>query len=766
MTTVVRACLTTLAASVLLPLVLSAQAPDLGFDADAEMTIDADELSYDARTNTISASGEVEIRHGETVLRADRVEVNRQTQEASARGDATLVNPNVTIRASEMNIHLLEETGVLREVEIESQTMGYTLRGKQIEKREGQKYHILDGWFTACQCADPEAPIPWSVSGDTLDIDLEGYGEVRGGRFLVRDVPVLYLPRAVFPASRERQSGLLFPRVGFSNRRGLQLLQPVYWAIDRSQDATFTVDLETAQRVGIIGEHRYALDRLSGGEMQVLYFNEAFRGRATGVTVGGSTEVDVPENRWGVIGQHVYESGDTAVFADLLLVGDDAFLREINTFTLDEAADVTLRTRPFTTSRLGALRRWNRGYGQIEGVYHQNLVGGEAYVLQNTPRATLVGQKQLGLGLLGVLDSSVVSFERSTGITGARVDVAPRLDLRLPLGNSLDSSVSAAFRETAYVLTQDQMFGGFNGAATGAEAETLIDLPSTSSREAVELRGRVASGMSRIFDFERFGLQKLKHTIEPQVEYLYIPSINQDELPLFDGDDRLAQRNVVSYGVASRFLGKRSAASGDAAVDGDGDEVFELARVSLVQSHDFTGEVPKAGREDVRNHWSDIDFAMRVHAGPGTSLRLLSTYDPTRADLTSATVGVLLREPDWFFAESDAWRWVRRSNFAVQYRFIANNSVPDTSTVEQLDSGVFVRLTDRVGVRYSSRYNLAADRFLSNFFGLSYFSACDCWNIDMGISDRANPNEVQFQMQVGLLGFGSSDGGSRAGMRN
>lgn len=751
-----------LAALGILP--VAGQTPDLGFDRDAEVTIDARELSYDAATNFVTATGDVEIRHGETVLRADQVNVNRVTQEASAIGDAVLTNPNVTIRASEMTIHLLNETGTLTDVEVDSQTLGYSLRGEKVEKKEGQRYHIANGYFTACRCADPDAPVPWSVRGDSLDIDLNGYGEVRGGRFLIRDVPVLYLPRAVFPASRERQSGLLFPRVGFSNRRGLQVLQPWFWAINRSQDATFTFDIETAQRVGMIAEHRYALDRKSGGEMQVLYFNEAARGKARGVTIGGSPEVSVPENRWGVIGQHLYEAGNTEVFADLLLVGDDVFLREVNTFTLDDAEDVTLRTRPFTTSRLGAVHRWSRGYGQVEGVYHQNLVGNEAYVLQNTPRAALVGQKQLGLGLLGVLDSSVVSFERSTGITGARFDVAPRLEMRLPLGPSFDGAVSAAFRETAYALTQDQMFGGFNGAATGAESETLIDLPSTSTREAVELRGRVATGVSRVFDFEKFGLTKLKHTIEPQIEYLYIPSVGQDDLPLFDGDDRLASRNVVSYGVASRFLGKRQSDTAD--FDGDGDEVFEVARVSVVQSHDFTGEVPKAGSEDVRDNWSDIDLAMRVHAGPGTTLRLLSTYDPTRNDLTSATVGVLLREPDWLLPESEMLRWVHRSSFAVQYRFIANNSVPNTTTVEQVDSGLFVRLSDRFGVRYSSRFNIAADRFLSNFFGFSYFSACDCWNVDMGISDRANPNEVQFQMQVGLLGFGSSDGGSRAGLRN
>ncbi len=739
--------------------------PGFSFDRDAEVTIDAREISYDRRTNNVSAAGDVEIRHGETVLRADRVDVNRETQEASATGSATLTNPNVTIRASEMKINLLEETGTLRDVDIQSEAHGISLQGEKIEKSEGQRYHIEDGRFTTCRCKDPDDAVPWSISGDSLDIDLEGYGEVRGGRFRVKDVPLLYIPRAVFPVSQERHTGLLFPRLGFSNRRGLQILQPFYWAIDRSQDATVSVDIETAQRVGLIAEHRYALDRDSGGEMQVLFFNEAARGRATEVSIGGSDEVNVPENRWGVIGQHSYTLGANEVYADLLLVGDDVFLREINTFTLDDAEDVTLRTRPFTSSRVGGIRRWSRGYGQIEGVYHQNLVGDEAFVLQNAPKALLVGQKQLGKGLLGSVDSSVFTFERSTGITGTRVDLSPKVELRLPMGRSVDGSLSAAYRQTAYALTQDRMFGGFNGTATGAAADTLINLPSTSSREAVEVRGRVATGITRVFDFAHFGLAKIKHTIEPQMEYLYIPPVGQDELPIFDGDDRLASRNVFSYGVASRVLGKseETAAAGES--DGEGDEVFEVARLSLVQSYDFTGQVPQAGREDARKDLSDLDFAMRVNAGLGTSLRLESTYDPSHANLTSATVGVLLREPEWLLPEVELLRWLHRSSFGIQYRFIANNSVPDSSTVEQLDSAVLLRVTERIGLRQSTRFNVAASRVLSNFLGVSYLSACDCWNLDVGVADRSNPDELQLQVQVGLLGFGSTEGGSRSGLR-
>ena len=115
---------------------------------------------------------------------------------------------------------------------------------------------------------------------------------------------MLWLPRAAFPVFRERQSGLLFPRVGFSNRRGFQLLQPYYWAINKSQDVTVSGDIETSLRVGILAEYRYAFSEATHGQFEVGYFNESIRGDTEDVRVPPGANPDAPENRWGMIGHH------------------------------------------------------------------------------------------------------------------------------------------------------------------------------------------------------------------------------------------------------------------------------------------------------------------------------------------------------------------------------------------------------------------------------------------------------------------------------
>jgi hypothetical protein len=44
---------------------------------------------------------------------------------------------------------------------------------------------------------------------------------------------------------------------------------------------------------------------------------------------------------------------------------------------------------------------------------------------------------------------------------------------------------------------------------------------------------------------------------------------------------------------------------------------------------------------------------------------------------------------------------------------------------------------------------------LSTEYGLRFKSPCDCWAVDLGITNSYNPNELSFQVQVTLGGLGS-----------
>jgi LPS-assembly protein len=749
-----------------------------------EITIDAQSLDYDQKGDILSATGDVLIRRGDTTLQADRVEFNRRTSEARAIGDAVLTSPEAQITADAIFLDINNETGELQCAQINADRLGYSLSGDRIEKGLGQRYRIENGRFTTCNCEDGKPD--WSIAGDTLDVTVDGYGTLQGGTFDILDVPVLWLPRAAFPVFRERQSGLLFPRVGISNRRGFQILQPGYWAIDKNQDLTVSGDVETSLRVGVIPEYRYAFSEATQGQFQVGYFNEFFRGRTSDVVVPPGANLDTPENRWGIIGHH--EQGIPQVeglsgYLDILAVGDDLFLREMNTFALDEPQEVNLRTKPFTTSQGGLLQEWSRAQVLAAAVYYQDLVGptvdspnpnptpgvdcmtdpqnpacitqteDEGLVIQRLPEVRLISQKQLGFGLLGDFTGSFTNFQRPVGLAGVRADLKPQVELRLPLGRSMYGSVRGAFRETAYGLTENQMAGGFTGQ--NLVDGPFIDLPSGSSREIFELHGSLGTQFVRVFDFPHFGLDKLKHTVEPELDYLFVPDVTQSDLPVWDGIDRINERNLITYGFATRLLGRKAATT-----ESERGEVFEIGRLSIAQSYDPSRDIPPTSQLNPTtgeptnpgqpgDHLSDIDLSLRVNPGPVTAVRAYTTYDTSLNNISSATLGLRLTEPFRELDPSGRRRLFTRASFAVEYRFITD------SILQLLDSSIALPVTDRIALLYSMRYDIDANRFLENYAGMRLLSSCNCWALNLGVTDTRNPNEVQVQAQFTLAGLGA-----------
>lgn len=740
---------------------LAAQSWQFDIDEAEEIEIDAASLTYDRAEEQVGAVGDVVIRRGDTILRADEVRFDRSSGEAEAIGNVRLSSREGEIFAEHIQLDLDDETGALTRAELRSERFGYSVSGSRIEKGLGHRYHIQDGEFTTCRCES--GPPSWSISGKRLDVDLDGYGVLDQGRFKILGVPVLHVPRLAFPIARERQSGLLFPEVGFSNRRGLRLLQPLYWAINKSQDLTLNLGVETSARIGLVSEYRYALSREFQGSLNFAYYNEKIRGSASETRTATRTDPDIPENRWGILAEHNQKLFGSTGYVDLEIVGDDHFLREINTLTIDYSRQLAFRTLPFTTSRVGLLRAWDRVGVQGEALVYQDLVGPQSLTLQRLPELRLLGQKVLGHGFQGRIVTSAVNFQRQRDIDGFRIDLQPELQLRLPLGRALRGSVSATFHEAAYQLTDNilvRVCSEDRDCPTGQicdrgvcenidpeEEPAGLRLNETQSRETVEIRTQLGTDLSRVFGFRHFGVEKLKHTIEPRLEYLYVPDVLQDGVPVFDDIDRINNRNLITYGFATRLLARMAppGASGE-----DPGLVYELARLSVFQSYDFERSIEPFGGKEKGSHFSDLDFSLRVNPVRFTSIRAGLNYDAINAQLPAATVGIDLREPFVATKDTDRREQLRvRNSFGASYRFISDN------VLQLLQARTVLRVTSRIGGVYATRYDLRANRFLESYVGMRLVSACDCWSLDFGVADTSNPNEVQLRAQVSLVGLGS-----------
>lgn len=702
------------------------------------LKVQADTLHYNELNNTVTASGNVVVNNGETTLKADMITVNRTANEVDAQGRVEVTDPQGEIRADSLRLELTDETGQIANGTVRLPRHQYVLTGKLMQKSYGQSYHIEDGRFTTCRCEDFDKA-DWSIGGRTIDVNLRGKGEVHDGVFRVRGVPLVYIPYAVVPVRNDRQSGFLFPNYGFSSKRGFVWQQPFYWAINKSYDLTLTADIETAARIGGWGEFRYAPNVHTEGQFSASYFNEQIRGPATTST---------PVNRWSVTGLHRQAlSDDLRFYSDLFFVSDDLFLREISNHALNlpsfsDFSDWALRTRRYTDSHVGGVKSWDNALLRAEATYYQDLRQDDDFAFQTLPRLQFQGHQRFWQDRLEAgLAVEGANFYRNQGYAGQRFDFAPFVAMPFHLGNVAFGSIRVTGRETAYHMTDE--------SSGQPELPDSGRLRGDRSRETVQVDAELGSRFSRAFDLNWGRLLKLQHVVEPRVAYLYVPFVDQDDLPLYDSLDRINKRNLLVYGVSNRLLGKfatKPVTDGGAAEGEPTTEIRELARLTVTQAYD-----PTRGLSRNKEHYSDVDVSARLTPLPYTLLTFNSTVDVASGEFATTRVGAFLRDPRPLPQVSPLLENLQRSTtIGLSYRTITDR------LLKEVDASIVLRFSDRLTASYIGRYDFNADSFIGNRYFVRYLSPQDCWFIDFGIIDKVNPREFEFRFMFTLVGLSSS----------
>ena len=105
-------------------------------------------------------------------------------------------------------------------------------------------------------------------------ITLDEHALMRSVVLRVKDVPLFYLPAFYYPMEKDdRSTGFLLPTYGASNLRGSSLSNAFFWAISRSQDATFFHDWTSKFGQGFGSEYRYVKSLGSRGTAKFFMTN-------------------------------------------------------------------------------------------------------------------------------------------------------------------------------------------------------------------------------------------------------------------------------------------------------------------------------------------------------------------------------------------------------------------------------------------------------------------------------------------------------------
>ncbi|MDB5450022.1 MAG: organic solvent tolerance protein OstA [Phenylobacterium sp.] len=249
-----------------------------GLAAD-ELYMEADELIRDDQAKTTTARGSVEVRYQGRTLRADRVVY----QEGPGQGDGqgvirayghvqTINADGTTEFADQLTLDDKMRAGVALGFSARLQD-NVKIAGASAVRRNENIQELNRAIYTPCAicAANGKAKAPtWSISADRVVQDkAKRIIYYRNARIHILGVPLIYLP--VFwhaDPQADRASGLLAPRIGFSNRRGFSYEQPYLQVLSPSSDLVISPQINTKVNPLLNGEYR---KRFYSGDIDIRF---------------------------------------------------------------------------------------------------------------------------------------------------------------------------------------------------------------------------------------------------------------------------------------------------------------------------------------------------------------------------------------------------------------------------------------------------------------------------------------------------------------
>lgn len=499
--------------------------------------LEAEELVFDQASGTYLAEREVVLRQGEQELRANRVRWKDDTSEAEASGDVHFSDPDGELFGDEMFLNLASGVGQVVNGRILVHEPKFHISGTTIAKTGERSYRVENGTFTSCDGTVPS----WKFTASELDVTLEGYAWAKNVKFHIYDVPVFYLPIIGYPVKTERESGLLIPSIGYSDKRGSQLFMSYYQVISRNQDATIYLDYLSRLGLGKGLEYRY-------------FFGHDNEGALKGYHVSGFSDYD---DRFAFDWRHRGTlPGQVRLSADIDFVSNREFFSDFG-----EAAGEYNKDK--AESVIAASRNWGKNnlVGQVK--YTKDLEQSNDETLQRLPELqfAMLKRRLWGSPFYFDLDTSAVHLWRKEGLKGSRLSMRPALTGVFRLGGVVDVTSELGYRERLYTSTQ------------GEEHHGLFDFST-----------RLSSRLARAYAVDGKTVDKIQHIIQPEILYQYRPFENQSDLPQFEAEDYLFGRNTISYGLINRLVARSETATGQI-------DYRELLYLRLAQEFDVEESV-------------------------------------------------------------------------------------------------------------------------------------------------------------------------------
>jgi LPS-assembly protein len=474
--------------------------------------------------------GNVEMERGQSWLNTESLFYNHQTKLYRTGGQVKFQNELLRMIADSAEGN--EETGsiILSGLKYqfhESNGNGTAERASM----QGGSGQLKNADFSTC----PVNQKQWRFRAAQIDIDEQSSkGTARNVKLELGGVPVLWLPYLRFPTDNERASGFLVPAFGQDSLNGIDLSIPYYFNLAPNYDATITPRYLSNRGYEMGGEFRY-LFGVNSGLIEATYLpNDEIR------------DIDRYLLSWkdfsAINKSWFFES-------NLNTVSDVNYFSDLGT-SIEETSTALLESN---MGLFGRGKYWdlNLSVSKWEVANPTQPIDTKPY--SRLPSLSFFAGKPITPWLDVGIYAQAVSFNHEELKDGNRLDVTAYV--RTPIkGDFWYATPSFSWRQTEYLLGED--LGILSGGDTISRGLPIVSFDAGAS-------------------FERFisiGETSYIQTLEPRLFYLYVPYVDQDNIPVFDtreltfmwsslfrensfgGADRQTDANQITLALVSRYL--------------------------------------------------------------------------------------------------------------------------------------------------------------------------------------------------------------------
>ncbi len=388
-----------------------------------------------------------------------------------------------------------------------------------------------------------------------------------------------------------------------------------------------------------------------------------------------------------------------------------------------DAYDDPVRLNRFNVNRSWSLYSLNAELRWYDDVIKRRQEETDT-TLQRLPVITFNGSKQKISTSPFYFDigSEYTYFYSEDGPRNHRMDIHPRSYLPYNFRNYFTIEPSVGLRETIWHFDKEEY--------SSSDKKTL-------TRELYDIKVDLFSEVFHVFNIEGKRVERIKHTIRPNIIYDYIPEKDQSELPSLDGIDQIARNHLITYSLTNtltskskkitgqKSVGPTDTPKGDGGVDPPSYAYNEFFRFKLQQTYDINKE-----KEDDPEPFSPIHGELELYPVRYFSITADADWSHYDSNFRSRNVAATFWD-------------MRGDRLLVDHRY-------QRDTSETVYTNLGIKISDRLSVRGEYERNIFDSKDLKHGFGFLYET--QCWAFDFNLTKEGD--DLGFNFMIRLFGIG------------